>query len=223
MMVLICDNCGTKNIGEPNFCIGCGVDLRESGEPGLEKKKDRKKRDEVKSRIDKNPKNQQKEKDLIEQFRIIKWCWLKTYDMPYVFIFISLLAQGKSRLGFCDCTICNQGYREFLAFKELLDGKKVSSHSRDIVKKARDQDMSKISWDLSDLLLNYSFFDDQETPRNKITTPVQKPVAGKGKILIEIDEDIIENAVVKILQSEKGQQIIQDSRAPGKRRTPDKS
>jgi hypothetical protein len=214
---IICDICGTKNLDKHNFCTGCGVDLRES------KNVDPEKNDDVRGRIDKNPRRQQKEKNLREQFRVIKWCWLKTYEMPYVLLLISMLAQGKSRLGFCDCTICNQGYREFLAFLEFLDGKNISSQSREIVKKARDQDMSKISWDLSDILLNYSFLDDQETSRNKDTTPVQKPVAGKGKILVEIDEEIIENAVLKILQSEKGQHIIQESRTPRKKRTPKKS
>jgi len=214
---IICDICGAKNLSQSNYCVGCGVDLREPKDSIPEE------RDDVKKRIDKNSRTKQNEKDLKEQFRVIKWCLLKTSQMPYMLLFMSMLVQGKSRLGFCDCTICNQGYREFLAFKELLDGRKVSSHSREIVKKARDEDMSKISWNLSDLLLNYSLFDDQEPPKSHTSAPIQKSVTGEGKILIEIDEGIIENAVIKVLQSEKGQSIIHESKPQRKKRTTNKS
>ena len=215
-MVIVCDICGTKNIGEPNYCTVCGVDLRESEEPGLEKKKDRRKKGEKRT-----PANQHDEKSIRETFRVIKWCWLKKYEMPHVLILMSMLAQGRSTLGFCDCAICNQGYREFIAFRENLDGNHVTSHSREIVLRARENDMSTISWNLSDLLLHYSI-DDDETPESKSSQPVHKSVAREGKILVEIDEEIIENAVLKILQSEKGQHIIQESRAPRKKRTPKK-
>lgn len=214
---IICDICGAKNLGQSNYCVGCGVDLRESKDSIPEK------RNVVRKRIEKNSKTHQNEKDLKDQFRVIKWCLLKTSQMPYVLLFMSMLVQGKSTLGFCDCTICNQGYREFLAFKELLDGRKISSHSREIVKKARDEDMSKISWNLSDLLLNYSLFEDQEPSKSHTSAPIQKSVAGEGKILIEIDEGIIENAVIKVLQSEKGQNIIQESKPQRKKRTTNKS
>ena len=43
--------------------------------------------------------------------------------MPHCLILLSLLAQGKSELGFCGCSICNQGYRELLAFIENLSGR----------------------------------------------------------------------------------------------------
>jgi len=214
---IICDICGTKNIGQPNYCIGCGVDLRESKESSQEKKKDRRKRSEKRTSG-----NQQDEKSIREKFRVIKWCWLKKYEMPHVLILISMLAQGRSTLGFCDCTLCNEGYREFIAFRENLEGNHVTSHSREIVQRAREQDMSTISWNLSDLLLHYSI-DDDEIPRTQSSQPVHKSTVREGKILIEIDEEIIANAVLKILQSEKGQRIIQESKPKRKTRTPTKN
>ena len=35
-MVIECDICGYKTPGQPNFCNGCGVDLREIKEIGSE-------------------------------------------------------------------------------------------------------------------------------------------------------------------------------------------
>ena len=78
--------------------------------------------------------------------------------------------------------------------------------------------MSTISWNLSEILLHYSI-DDDETPESKSSQPVHKSAVREGKILIEIDEDVIENAVMKVLQSEKGKQIIQETKAPRKKRT----
>lgn len=150
---------------------------------------------------------------------MVKWCWLKTYELPYALVLMSRLAQGKSELGFCDCGICAQGYREILAFKENLSGRDVNSHSREIVLKARETKISDISLDISDLLLTYPSSDKKESPGKEVPPTPIKSQASEGKILIEIDEGIIENAVVKVLQSEKGRQIIQESTSSRKRKT----
>lgn len=215
---VVCDICGVKNLSQSNYCVGCGVDLRESNGWDVPPTPLRKSRV-----LGKTPTSQQEGKDIEEKLRVIKWCWLKTYELPHVLVLMSRLAQGKSELGFCNCGICTQGYREILAFKENLSGRDVDSHSREIVLKARETKISGLSLDISDLLLTYPSSENKEKPGKEVSPTPTKSQASDGKILIEIDEGIIENAVVKVLQSEKGRQIIQESKTPRKRKTTGKS
>lgn len=210
----VCDICGFKIVGDQNFCSGCGVDLREPKGPESEKKNVSKR-----GRKKKQPTIQQEEKSPEDELRIVKWCWLKTWEMPHCLILLSLLAQGKSELGFCGCPICNQGYRELLAFIENLSGKNLNSHSREIVNKAREADISELTMDISDLLLNFPHKGNEKTRKSQVSTPVRDTAISDGKIFVEIDESVIENAVIKVLQSERGQQIIQDCKPPRKKRT----
>lgn len=211
---VVCDICGYKNPGNLNYCGGCGVDLRESKDGDVPPNPLRKRRV-----FGKTPTSRQEGKDIEEKLRVVKWCWLRTYELPYVLVLMSRLAQGKSELGFCDCGICTQGYREILAIKENISGRDVDSHSREIVLKARETKISDISLDISDLLLTYPSSEKKERPGKEVSPTPTKSQASEGKILIEIDEGIIENAVVKVLQSEKGRQIIQESTSSRKRKT----
>jgi len=55
--------------------------------------------------------------------RVINYCWLRTSEFPIVMTFVLLLANGKSELGFCDCNICNQAYREIVLASKNKPGK----------------------------------------------------------------------------------------------------
>jgi len=73
--------------------------------------------------------------------------------------------------------------------------------------------------DISDLLLNFPHEGNEKTRKSQVSTPVRDTGKSDGKILVEIAESVIENAVIKVLQSERGQQIIQDCKPPRKKRT----
>jgi hypothetical protein len=195
-MTIECDICGFKTPGQPNFCSGCGVDLREQSERAVEEKKPR--------ITNHTPKKSDPSKDELKNedaLHIIKWCWIKTLDLPHALILLIMLVNGKSRLGFCDCPICNLGFRELLASKKnLIDKRNLKSSSREIVKEARSLDITKFSMDLSSLFSQTR----ETTTRGNSDNKNRKD----GKIIIEIDNTVIENAVLKVLASNPGQEII---------------
>lgn len=214
-MVTKCDICGFPIVGQQNYCSGCGLDLRE---PREEKKR------EIRSPEMKSlsfPRNENEDENKIP---VIKWCWLKWGELPQVLVMIALLAQGKSKLGFCDCAACNQGYREWLAFYNDPRGdRKLKAGSREIVVKAREEDYSDVTLNVAHLVNNLGSKGRDVT---KQVTPVPTaPIhrTSDGKILIELDESVIERAVLNVLSSEQGQNIIKTARAPKKRRVKEKT
>jgi hypothetical protein len=214
MMVIECDICGFKIFGQQNYCSGCGVDLREPKETPTEKLSEPMIK---KKKTDPMPQEQDKKND--DKLRIIKWCWLKSWELPAVLFLISMLASGKSKLGFCECATCNQGYREFMAISENSSGKKLKASSREIVKKARQEDITGFTLDIADLLKRLGSHDDNKANQETTVTPMRNTTVNEGKILLEIDESVIEFAIIKVLSSDKGQQIIKNAKAPQKKKS----
>jgi hypothetical protein len=214
-MVTKCDICGFPIVGQQNYCGGCGLDLREQrGE----------KKREIRSPEMKSPSYPRKEKEDENPFSVIKWCWLKWGELPHVLVMIALLAKGKSKLGFCGCAACNQGYREWLAFSNDPDGERqLKASSREIVVKAREDDFTKITLDVAHLINTTGSKERDGT--NQASPIAISPVirSGEGKIFIELDESVIERAVLNVLSSEQGQNIIKTARVPKKRKVKEKA
>ena len=170
-----------------------------------------------KKKTDPMPQEQDKKND--DKLRIIKWCWLKSWELPAVLFLISMLASGKSKLGFCECATCNQGYREFMAISENSSGKKLKASSREIVKKAREEDITGFTLDIADLFKRLGSHDDNKANQKTTEKPMRNTTANEGKILLEIDETVIEYAIIKVLSSDKGQQIIKNAKVPRKKKS----
>jgi hypothetical protein len=202
-MVGKCDICGFSIGGKQNYCSGCGVDLNEleGGESeDLQTPM-------IINNIEPSPGLNEEKK-----LEIIHWCWLRQMELPHVLVMISLLTQGKSNLGFCECAVYYQGYRELLAFANSLSGKKkFKASSREIVKMAREQDITKKSIDVAALLNILCPKKDNVTDKKMGSSPVSHSKVNEGKILIELDEAVIERAVVRVLSSDEGKEIIKNA------------
>ena len=210
IMITKCDICGFPIVGQQNYCNGCGVDLRVSKENKIGDIPT------LKSKVRPPPR---KEIENEKTIPVIKWCWLKWGELPHVLAMIALLAQGKSELGFCECAACNQGYREWLAFTTNLDGKEnLNASSREIVKRAREEDFTDITLNVANLVNNLGSKGKDLT--NQVTTAPTAPIhrTSEGKILIELDESVIERAVLNVLSSEEGQNILKNAYSPKKRK-----
>ncbi len=209
-MVTKCDICGFPIVGQQNYCSGCGLDLRE---PREERKR------EIRSPEMKSTSYPKKENEDDNKIPVIKWCWLKWGELPHVLVMISLLAQGKSKLGFCGCAACNQGYREWLAFYNDPHGeRKLKAGSREIVIKAREEDFSDVTLNVAHLVNNLGLKGRDVT--GQVTTAPTAPInrTNDGKILIELDESVIERAVLNVLSSEQGQSMLKNAYSPKKRK-----
>jgi hypothetical protein len=203
-----CDICGFEYESTAHFCGKCGVDLTEP------KKSDDKPIDSVPPQpIKKKPKSSSKNED-IKNDSIIKWCLISalcnSYQMTFP-IFVNLIltfAEGKKHLGFCDCPACNRGYRELLAFVTSgTEKKKLTASSREIVIKARETKIDGMKLDISQFLSREKIEgEDKPKPDNELPKKEQR---NTDKITIEIDPDVLENAVFNVLKSEKGRDLIQ--------------
>ena len=125
----------------------------------------------------------------------------------HFFFLILILARGDKKIGFCDCTICNQGYRQLLAdMTNTTDKKKLTTQSREIVIKARGIKINGIKYSIPDFLEamtkkgSDNHAHEKEDPKPQLTN--------NGKIVIEIDPGVLENAVFAVLKSERGQEAI---------------
>jgi len=217
MMVIKCDICGFPIIGQQNFCSGCGVDLRE---PKAEES-DKSATTIIGERSNSSEKNK-KEKAEEDKFRIIKWCWIRSAQLPYVLVMLCFLAKGRSELGFCDCAICKQGYREILALVTgLSEKRKVSPASREIVKKAQEVDITKITFNISELMDVVGSRPKTQISEERAATNIQSTRTDSGKIVIELDDSIFERAVMKVLMSEEGQNLIKKASVRQKRKKKD--
>lgn len=119
-----------------------------------------------------------------------------------------MLARGEKKLGFCHCASCNRGYRELQAW--IINGtekKNLTAQSREIVIKSSYDKIEGMTYDISDFLRSL-----KEPGDKKLTSNNNDPKSNSthnGKIVIEIDSNMLENAVIQVLSSEKGRQIIQ--------------
>lgn len=215
-MVIKCDICGFLNTDTSDYCGGCGVDLREPRGDAVETP--------VKLKIlrSKKPSKPPREESDENRFRIVKWCWIRNFQLPHVLVLLSFLAEGRSVLGFCDCATCNQGYREILAFVAGVSGEKeINPASREIVKKAQGVDITKITYSISELIEVLGSENKTGVAHKPIVKPIQSARVNGGKLLIELDDAIIERAVVKVLRSEEGQNLIKKASVRQKRNKKD--
>lgn len=206
-MVNKCDICGFHYGPNDRYCGGCNVDLQE--QKGIENSNTSArtlKQDNTKAKT--SPKKKESEDD-----SIIKWCGIRalcnSFEMSYPLFsnLVLILAGGEKKLGFCDCSSCNLGYREMLAMvANITENKKLTAQSREIVIQARSEKINGFAIDFSELLRRIYEKKGKEQPiYNQEFVPKQR---SNGKIVIELDPLVIENAVFSVLKSEKGQEII---------------
>ena len=203
-----CDICGFEYESTAHFCGKCGVDLKEP------KTSDDVLIDSVPPQtIKKKPKSLSKNDDL-KNDSMIKWCLVSalcnSYEMtfPIFFNLVLTLADGKKQLGFCNCPSCNRGYRELLAFiTSGTEKKKLTASSREIVIKARETKIDGMKFDISRFLSRENIAGhDKPEPGHELP---RKEQVNADKIIVEINPDVLENAVFNILKSEKGRVLIQ--------------
>ena len=97
--------------------------------------------------------------------------------------------------------------------------KKLTAQSREVVIKASYDKIDEITYDFSKLIRK-----DEEKKNNKDSQEKEELTpqrSNNGKIVIELDPVILEDAVFAVLRSEKGQEIIQS--IPRKKGRPKKS
>ena len=205
----ICDICGFQVEPNSRYCGGCGVDLKEpkrsDGVPVDDLLDNAQDAIKVLSMQEKPKKDD-----------VIFWCHLhalcNSYEKKFTdFLMISLLLAGGTKyLGFCECHVCSQGYRQLLAWlTKTKEGKeaKLTAQSREVVIRARNTEINGISFDISRISSGLKEKETaQSSPKKDRPDPPKSP---PGKITIEIGSDVLEEAVIKVLNSERGRGIIQ--------------
>ena len=198
----ICEICGFKYPSEAHYCGKCGVDLTDKTElqPSVNPKK-----------VSKSSKKTKSAKDTRSNENVIKWCEIHAvmtwHEMTFPFFLnlVLLFAEGKKDLGFCDCAVCNLGYRELqTTIINLTEKKKLKPSSREIISKYHGADIAGMKIHFPQLMSEIAPKLDENNGLEK-TEKAQKSV---NKITIEIERDVIEDLIINILSSEKGQQII---------------
>lgn len=161
-----------------------------------------------------------------ENEKVIHWCTIRAscnsaeMSFPVFLVIVLMLAKGEKVLGFCQCASCNRGYRELQAW--IISGtekKNLTAQSREIVIKASYDKIDGMTYNFSKLIRK-----DEEKKENKDSQENVESIprrTNNGKIMIELDPVILEDAVFAVLKSEKGQEIIQS--IPRKRGRPKKS
>jgi hypothetical protein len=207
-MVDKCDICGFHHGPNDRYCGRCNVDLREEKQPG-----------EQKPNPEKNwsfddcdmPASKKKKPD---DEKVIHWCMIRAVcnssdiSFPTFLVVVLMLAKGEKVLGFCNCASCNRGYRELQAW--IINGterKNLTAQSREIVIKSSYDKIDGMTYDISKLLGKYQEINANETSIERNDLPLKKTPG--GKITIEIDSEVLENAVFNVLKTERGRAIIQ--------------
>ncbi len=204
-----CDICGYEVVENANFCGGCSVDLREPKSP------DEPEIIPISNQSHRKEENPSSKIEESEKKEVVHWCTIaatcNSHEMTFSLFLqlILILAKGDKELGFCDCAWCNQGYREMLAwFTNGTGKKKLTAQSREIVIKARGEKIDGLSFDISKFLAILKKQDDSKSaPEQEKLNP---PKPASGKIVIEIEPDVLETAVFNVLTSDKGRQIISE-------------
>ena len=191
-----CDICGNKSIPGSNYCGSCGVDLKEDRtQTPYHPKKTR------------SSKAKPKKKSETENEKIT-WCFIvrtmRSFNMtfPYFLLLNLMLAEGKKDLGFCDCHICCEGYRELYVYLQNLKGnKKLKTSNREVVIESLQSDYPSLSFNIPELI----------TPGSKPDKSVKTERTnneGSNKISIEADAHVLEDVIFGILSSKRGQALI---------------
>jgi len=205
----ICDICGFHHGSADRFCGWCNVDLREVKMPGEQKpnpKKNWNPDEKEKTAPKKKPPSDEK---IIHWHTIRAICNSYDLDFPLFLNLIIIFARGEKKLGFCDCSSCNRGYRELQAW--IINGiekKKLTANSREVVIKSSYDKIDGMTYDISDFLRRYGEASNEKSSEQS-ESPAKK--VHSGKITIEIDSDVLETAVFNVLKSEKGREIIRST------------
>ena len=118
-----------------------------------------------------------------------------------------VLGSGEKKLGFCNCPSCNLGYREMLAtIANVIEKKKLTAQSREIVIKARGEQIDGHKINFSKLIGKDEEKKGDEQSQEKPESIPQR--ANNGKIVIELNSEILEDAVFNVMKSERGREII---------------
>jgi len=163
--------------------------------------------------FDESVKSTSKKKDP-EDERVIHWCTIRAscnsseMSFPLFLVIVLMLAKGEKVLGFCRCASCNRGYRELQAWiMKGTEKKKLTAQSREVVIKASYDKIDGMTYDFSKLMQKDEGEKESKVPQDgEKLTPRR---TNNGKIVIELDPVILEDAVFAVLKSEKGQEIIQ--------------
>jgi hypothetical protein len=206
-MINKCDICGFDYEPTAHFCGGCNVDLREPGgsenvnidiEPNKPKKPKAK---------ESSKKKDSDNEDVIHWHSVRAMCNQYTMSFPNFFFLMMILGRGEKKLGFCDCASCNLGYREMLTIiANVTEKKKLTAQSREIIIKARGEQIDGHTIDFAKLIGIMQEKNGNEQPQEKQESIPQR--VNHGKIVIEIDPGVLENAVFAVLKSERGQEAI---------------
>jgi hypothetical protein len=206
-MIKKCDICGFNLEPDAHFCSGCNVELK------VPEEADNVKINPEKPQPGKKKTTASPKQEAPENEEVINWCvihaWCNTYKMsfPLFFNLVSILARGEKKLGFCNCSTCNLGYREMIAnVTRLTENRKVTAQSREIVMKARGIKIEGMTFDFSEFL---TLIKENEGDNHAHEKEAPKPQqTNNGKIVIEIDPGVLENAIFAVLKNERGQEAI---------------
>ena len=202
-----CDICGFDYEPTAHYCGGCNVDLREprgSENVNIDIEPNKPKKPKAK---ESSKKKDSDNKDVIHWHSVRAMCNQYAMSFPNFLILMMILGGGEKKLGFCDCASCNIGYREMLAlFANVKEKKKLTAHSREIIIKARGEKIDGYTIDFSGLIGKMQEKEVSEQPAEKQESISQQ--TNTGKIVIEIDPVVLENAVFAVLKSERGQEAI---------------
>ena len=205
-MINKCDICGFDYEPTAHYCGGCNVDLREprGSDVNIDIEPNKPKKPKAK---ESSKKKDSDNEDVIHWHSVRAMCNQYSMSFPNFFFLMMILGRGEKKLGFCDCTSCNIGYREMLALiANVTEKKKLTAHSREIVIKARGEKIDGHTIDFSGLIGKMREKEVSEQPEEKQESVPQQTNA--GKIMIEIDPGVLENAVFAVLKSERGQEAI---------------
>jgi len=203
-MEYICDICGSKYPPTAHYCGRCGVDLNDTTEldPQINPKKGLK-----------TSKKRNATKDSQSSDKVIKWCQIHAMmnyhemTLPFFLNLVLLLAKGRMDLGFCNCSVCNSGYRELQTdIINRTEGKNLKPSSKEIVSRFYDADLSSLTFHFPKFL-NGTLLKQHQ---NNVELSENAPRVNDN-ISIEISRSVIENIILKVLSSEQGQQLIKKS------------
>ena len=202
-----CDICGFDYEPTAHYCGGCNVDLREprgSENVNIDTEPNKPKKPKAK---ESSKKKDSDNEDVIHWHSVRAMCNQYAMSFSDFLILMTILGSGEKKLGFCDCTSCNIGYREMLALiANVTEKKKLTAHSREIIIKARGEKIDGHTIDFSGLIGKMQEKEVSEQPEEKKELVPQQ--TNTGKIVIEIDPGVLENAVFAVLKSERGQEAI---------------
>ncbi|MDG6249619.1 hypothetical protein [Methanocalculus sp.] len=193
-----CDVCGGEIKDDSNYCVHCGVDLKD-----IEEKTPPTERVPVEKLFEAS--DEKKSNKEIPRFTP---CQLKAVPFFHALFAYMLLFRGEALLTFCDCAVCNLSYREiYVYFVNIGEKRKLRPESKEIVRRVRDIDITAAQFDFSDIFGIFSKI--KSTKEEKQVESKHKPTTTKNrKITIELDTSQLEEQIFHVIASERGKELI---------------